>query len=110
MPAILKPISVYGGDTLSIEYRFRDSDDDPVNLSAWTFTSQWRVSANSTDAIAFTVDSTNLATGVVKLTMTGSQTDAMGGGGVFDLQGVNGSVSQTFVACTTLYTLGVTRA
>lgn len=103
-------VDVYGNDTLTIEYRFRDGSNVPVDVSAYTFTSQWRASAAEPASIPFTVDQTNRAAGVVILSMTGEQTASMRRGGVFDLKGTAGATIRTFLRCTTNWTQGVTRA
>ncbi len=110
MPVASPPTPVYAGDTLTIEYRFRDDTDTPVDLTAWTFTAQWRAAPSEATSVPFTVDQTNRSTGVIVLTMSATQTAAMGRSGVFDLQGVNGSVVRTFVSGSTVYTPDVTRA
>ena len=109
MPTIAPPISVYAGDTLSVEYRFRDAANLPVNLSAWTFTAQWRATVASESVIPFTVDVSNVTTGVVRLSMSSVQTQSMTSSGVFDVQGVDGVTVRTFVRSTTNFVGDVTR-
>lgn len=109
MPTIAPAVPVYAGDTLSVEYRFRDAADVPVDLSAWTFTAQWRVSVASGTVIPFAVDVSGVASGVLRLSMTAAQTQAMTSSGVFDVQGVNGSTVQTFIRSTTVFEADVTR-
>ena len=53
------------------------------------------------------VDTTDAATGTLTLTLTGAQTAAMSGGGVWDVQG---STSGTIVRGTTAWMQDVTRA
>jgi hypothetical protein len=109
MPTITPAVPVYAGDTLSVEYRFRDAADLPVDLSAWTFTAQWRVSVASGTVIPFAVDVSGVALGVLRLSMTGVQTQSMTSSGVFDVQGVDGVTVRTFVRSATLFEGDVTR-
>jgi hypothetical protein len=109
MPTITPAVPVYAGDTLSVEYRFRDAADLPVDLSAWTFTAQWRATVASESTIPFTVDVGDAAAGVLRLSMTGVQTQSMTSSGVFDVQGVDGVIVRTFVRSTTNFVGDVTR-
>ncbi len=111
-PVFVTPVSVYGGDNLRLEYRFKTgtgANDPGVDLSAWTFTAQWRPNRNSDAAIDFTVDQSNKDEGIIVLTMSGADTEAMGAGGIFDLHGVNGSEVRTFLQGKTTWTQDVTR-
>jgi hypothetical protein len=113
MPATVADKSVYSGETLSWEFRFRTEPSpagSPSDLSAWTFTAQWRSERDAENALDFAVDQTNKATGVIILTMTSEQTEAMAGGGYFDLDGYNGTDLVTFLQGRSLWTQGITRA
>jgi hypothetical protein len=112
-PAYVSPVSVYGGDSLYLEYRFRTDiapAGDPVDLSDWTFTAQWRHERSADTAIDFTVDQSNKAGGIIILTMTGDQTESMSSAnGFFDLNGVNGTQVRTFLQGKTVWVQDVTR-
>ena len=112
MPATVSTVPVYAGDNLYLQYNFLDALPPAgvgVDLSAWTFTAQWRTTRNSESYIDFTVDESNKATGVIVLTMTGLQTESMSCNGFFDLNGVDGSEVRTFLQGTTSWTQDVTR-
>jgi hypothetical protein len=109
MPTIAPAVPVYAGDTLSVEYRFRDSAGLPVDLSVWTFTAQWRVNVAGETAIPFTVDVSGVASGVLRLSMTSAQTQSMTSSGVFDVQGIDGVTVRTFVRSATVFEGDVTR-
>ena len=109
MPASIPAVAVYSGDTLTLEYRFRDAADAAVDVSAFTFTASWRTAPSAATDIDFTVNQTNAATGIVILTLTAVQTASMGQSGVFDLRGTNGPVVRTFVTGATVHTPSVTR-
>lgn len=113
VPAEVSDVPVYAGDPLVKEYRLRDPDISEgvpgavQDLSAYTFTCQWRRSASATEYIVLTVDTTDAATGVLVITATGVQTAAMKGPGVFDLQSDSAG---TFLRGKTTWTPDVTRA
>lgn len=108
-PATVPKVAIYGGDTLTLEYRFRDANNDPVDVSAYTFASQWRPYASDTSAIAFTVNQSDDTNGVIILSMTAAQTEAMGADGVFDLRGTQGATVRTFLVGYTSWAASVTR-
>ena len=110
MPVEVSTVAVYGGDSLTLEYRFKDALDAAVDVSAYTFTAQWRSTPGGDSSVAFTVDDTDAATGIIILSMTGEQTASMRSGGYFDLQGTAGSTVRTFVKGKTTFESGVTRA
>lgn len=104
------PINVYAGDTLNFpEYVFEASNDVPVDLSAWTWRCMWRRYPTSAEEITLTVDDSDAATGVIRISATPEQTTAMGYAGVWDLEGTSGDEIQTWLTGTTVYSLDVTR-
>jgi hypothetical protein len=102
----VKDINVVGGDTLRRELRFRRLGV-PVDLSAWTFTAQWRPNEGSMEFLNFTVDSTGLSTGLLVLSMTGAQTATIRSG-VFDVQ-IDGAQTYTLLVGRVNWKRGVTR-
>lgn len=109
MPTEIPAVDVYSGDNLTLEYRFRDDVDAPMDVSGYTFTAQWRPSTSADRSVPFTVDQTQTAVGVIVLSMTGEQTASMRGGGVFDVQGVDGATVKTFLRGSTRWVQDVTR-
>ena len=107
-PAQVTPVGVYAGDSLRLQYEFKTAGVG-VDLSAWTFTATWRRTLDAPASIEFVVDDTDLATGVIVLTMATNQTQRMGGSGYFDLQGVDGSQVRTFLSGRTEWKQDVTR-
>lgn len=109
------PVEVYAGDTLSFPtYRFTETIDGvttPEDLTAWIgWTAQWRVNEYSVDAITLAVDITEGANGILTLTATAEQTDAMGTGGMWDVQATHPEAGvRTFLRGTTTWTKDVTR-
>lgn len=80
MPTLLATTPVWRGDPLTITVTVKDSAGNPVNLTTYgsTFASQIRTSIDAATVTAtFTVDATNAATGVLKLSLTGTQTAAL---------------------------------
>lgn len=111
-PATVSDIPIYAGDSVYLEYRFKESTApgaDPVDLSAWTFSAKWRRTRSAEEFVSFTVDQSNKATGVIILTLTSAQAQALGSDGFMDLRGVNGSIERTFLQARTVWTQDVTR-
>ena len=106
-PPLVTPVGVYAGDSLRLQYEFKNAGVG-VDVSAWTFTASWRRTLDAPKVLDFTVDDTDAATGVIVLTMTPDQTQQMGGSGYFDLQGV-GSGVRTFLSGRTEWKQDVTR-
>lgn len=116
---ILEPVTVKAGDGLRIEVELRqwiDPDNEaagtePMDVSAWSWASQWRPTETSSRFIAFTIDDSDAATGKLVLSMTGAQTREMGSAGVFDIEGTQpGDEPWTPLEGTTVWKQDVTRA
>lgn len=111
-PGVVPPDAIYAGDDWSRTFTFT-SGGSPVNLvslgySGWV--AQWRPTAASTVSQTITVDASNAATGVLVLSMSGAETEAMGGPGVWDLQAtLGGDVTVTALAGSFTWTQDVTR-
>jgi hypothetical protein len=109
-PFVAPPVTVYAGDTLIFPvYQICDSEEVPVDLSAWTWRAHWRKSPTSSDFIELNVDSSDSATGIFRLSATPEQTTAMNGDGVWDLEGTQGLVVDTPLAGSTVFRKDVTR-
>ena len=104
----VKPVFVYGGDTLAREYRLRDAERNPIDFSDWVFTAEW-LSQRTSLRLNFEVDAAESHQGNLILKMTSEQTESMESDGRFDLQGVKGETSKTFFKGKTEFTQGVTR-
>lgn len=104
-------VPVYAGDPMLLEYTM-EGESDPVDLTGWAFTCQWRRSRSSATALDLTVDDSDKASGVVRISATGEQTTEMAGSGVFDLQGIeDGGDGEpfTYLWGATVWTRDVTR-
>lgn len=83
-------LTIYAGDTYDHVITFETDDDpaQPVPLDDRTWTAQWRPSrAIDDEAVDFTVDDTDAATGVLVISLTAAQTTELATNGVWDLQG-----------------------
>lgn len=110
MPAQVSDVPVYAGDPMLLEYTMEDDSEGGIDLSGWEFTCQWRRSRQSTTVIDLTVDDSDKATGVVRISATGEQTTDMGASGVFDLEVVeDGGEPFTWLWGRTVWTRDVTR-
>lgn len=110
-PGIVPPDAVYAGDDWSRTFTFTQNGS-PVDLvsAGWSgWQAQWRPSAGSTVDQQMTVDATNAATGVIVLSLSGVQTEAMGGPGVWDVQADVNGLTVTPLAGSFTWTQDVTR-
>lgn len=112
MVAVVSTVNVYAGDTLDLMYRIKQGPTEetaaPVDLTDWTFTSEWRPSRLSRVAIGLSIDQSDRANGVIHILADSDQTALMGQSGVFDLQGVNGSIVHTWFMGATRWRKDVT--
>jgi hypothetical protein len=109
-PFVAPTVTVYAGDSLVFPvYQICDSEEDPIDLSAWTWKAQWRKTPTSSAAIELAVDSSESSSGIFKITATPQQTNDMGTSGVWDLQGTLGALVETWIRGETAYTKDVTR-
>ncbi len=81
------PLVILTGDTRQVTLRFVE-DGDPVNLVGRTFLSQIRTAAGDPDPLAtFTIDATDAATGVIRLSLSAAVTGGLQpGNAVWDVQ------------------------
>jgi hypothetical protein len=105
---------MYAGDDFALQFTLLDkpraAGGVPQDHSGWTFTAQWRNRATDAADVAFAVDQTGAAGGVVILSLTPAQTRAIATSGVFDLQGVAGDGTvKTFLTGVTIWREDVTR-
>ena len=105
-------IVAYAGDTYQHEFEFVDEDDAAMDLSARTFAAQWRPrrSSPNSQAVSFTVDDSDAATGIVTITLSAAQMAALDPTGVYDLQSTVAGVVETLVPGPFTTTLDVTRS
>jgi hypothetical protein len=113
MVADVPTVTVYGGDTVDWPTytlkdsagNFRDLDDE-----GWTdWKAQWRAKPEAGDPIELTVDATAASAGMLRLSATSAQTEAMQGPGFWDLQATQGDRVQTFLRGRTKWVQDVTR-
>jgi hypothetical protein len=91
---VVPALEIYRGDTFSRRFTFQDSAENPVNLLDFgdEWTAQLRKSEDFTEAINFSVDTTDAATGVLVLNLTATDTADIPSKGVWDCQVVNTAV------------------
>ena len=83
----MKLQAIHRGDPRTIFVTVTDPDGAPIDLSGSTWTCVVRKFQTATDGIPLTVDPTNLALGVIKLTLSGEQSQGLGRALVGDLEG-----------------------
>lgn len=111
LPATLN-LEIVRGDDFAESFTIQEGDPlAPVDVSARTYTSQVRPSADSTTVTAtFTVDMTSAAAGVIVLRLADTVTDDLSGGYVWDLQQDTGGVIRTLITGDFTVNPDVTRA
>jgi hypothetical protein len=111
-------LDVYAGDPSSFLIEVFDdaAQTIPTNLTGSTFTAQWRMSRSAATAIDLSVTSTSLVGGQITLVVSSAASNAIVAAntgetvsGVFDVQGVNGSVTTTYLQGAMVVTRDVTR-
>jgi len=112
-PVTVPDITMYAGDTFTSPSYTMQTGTPPVaiNLVAdgWTnWTAQWRALPTDTRYVAFTVDTTNAATGVIVMTATATQTRSMWNG-YWDLQATKNGAVRTWIKGKLVYVEDVTR-
>jgi hypothetical protein len=111
-PFTVPPVNVYAGDDVSTEYVFKENND-PLDLSDWTFTAQWRADVDASTALDLDVDDSDAAEGFVRVVISDETSAAMGQNGVWDLEGRRGNDGEevrTFLVGRTVWRKDVTRA
>jgi hypothetical protein len=117
LPAVVaKTLPVYAGDDRSFPITLKDSNEDPVDLTGYEFSAQWRPSRASDTAFDLIVEDTDLANGDIALTVTGETSASIvedvlkdSINGVWDIQGVRDGVTVTFLTGTMKIKRDVTR-
>jgi len=88
-------LRLYRGDDRGIQFTFTDSSSAPIALPTSTWTSQIRAAVGAADVLAsFTVDASQAATGVVKISLAHTDSATLPARCVYDLQ-VNSAGSIT---------------
>lgn len=107
MPAT-RNLTIYMGDAYDHEITFTDADGDPINMAGtWRAQIRKRVS-DAAALVAFTVDTTDAATGVLVLSLTKAETAALTDGGAWwDLEETGAGV--TYLRGTVAITQDVSR-
>lgn len=108
MPTLAAQVTVYSGDTLTMRFRFSNASG-VIDLSAWTWRSEWKTKASIDIGIEMTVDATAAAIGILVVKATPAQTKDMAVNGIYDIQGTlaDGTV-WTPLRGTTLGVKGIT--
>lgn len=111
LPASVPDVPIYAGDTVDFPpYTFQDENDDPLDVSGYSWSAQWRAYPTAKTSIELAVDDTDAATGTVRVSASSEQTSSMTGNGVWDLQAIDGDRVTTWVRGVTVFTKDVTRA
>jgi hypothetical protein len=97
LPAELD-MTIYAGDTLTIQFSFTDQASNPVNMTG-TWTAEIRVNPADPDPplASFTVDSSAAATGTITATLTSASSQSLPVAQplVWDLEQTNGASVRT---------------
>ena len=84
---------VYAGDPWVQGFAF-GTEADPEDISAYTWSCEWRQEAEATAFIELSVDDSDAANGNLTISATAEQTRLMGRSGVFDVEGSPGPVTR----------------
>lgn len=86
------------GDDYDHQITFVDTDGvTPLDVSSWTFAAKVRRSAGDSAVTAFTIDTTDASSGVIVLSLSGTQTGALAPGSVWDAERTVGGKTLTFL-------------
>lgn len=97
MPAA-RNLSIYQGDTYSHTVTFQDGTGAALDVSGVTFTASIETTAGAATA-SFTVGTGSAASGIITLSLSSSTTGGITAGDyVWDLQGVSGGATTTYLA------------
>jgi len=69
-PTVVPTVYIYAGDTCVFPTYTFLTDTVPVDLSDYTWTAQWRLSRDSAESIALTVDDSGAAVGEINILAT----------------------------------------
>lgn len=93
-----RDLDLYRGDTYAHTVTFTDGTD-PVDVSGYSWLAQIRETTDSAAVVeAFTVDTTNAATGVLVLRLSAAQAAELPRSARWDLQRTAGGVVETILA------------
>jgi hypothetical protein len=88
LPLVSAPtVRVYAGDTTPFGSFTFTLQDEPRDLTGWSFRSQWRRSPRAETALTLDVDTSGAAEGILAVSASATVTAQMGGPGVWDLEG-----------------------
>lgn len=97
MPAP-RNLEIYQGDTYTHTVTFQDADGVAIDVSGYTFTGSIETTAGAAVA-SFTIGTGSAASGTITLSLTSSTTAGISAGDyVWDLQGVTGGTTTTYLA------------
>lgn len=109
-PVKVPVIRIYSGDTTDFRgYRFKDGTGAVINLAQWTFTAVWRRTPQTPAFLILTVDATQAASGLIRVTASPAITAQIKARGVWDLQATFNGVVKTLVYGNTEHISDVTR-
>lgn len=97
-------------EPLRIAFKDNQTPPQPLNYSTMTFAAQIRNDPDSSVAVPFTVDATNLGSGVLLLGLDHTVTDDLRGSYVWDLLMIDGAGKRTtLIAGSVFVRLNVTK-
>lgn len=103
-------VSIYAGDDIVFPTYTFLSGEDPLDLSTWTdWAAQWRPTLTSDTVLDLDVDTSELATGIVTVSVDAETTRTMGQSGVWDLQATLSGDVRTWLRGRTIWMNDVTR-
>jgi hypothetical protein len=109
-PVKVPIIRIYSGDTTDFRgYRFKDGTGAVINLAQWTFTAVWRRTPQTPAFLVLTVDDSEAAVGLVRVSASATITAQIKARGVWDLQATFNGVVKTLVYGSTENISDVTR-
>lgn len=118
---VSKPVPVYAGDAVKFfeQFELLDDNDDPLDLVAdgWgTWAATWRPAPESNQSVALDVDTSNAASGIIRVSATGVKTRQIQDlvsrrdqFGAWDLQAVKAGATRTWLYGRTTHREDVTR-
>ena len=96
--AVYSNLTVDQGTDFTMSVDVTDTDGDALNLTGFTVAGQVRRSYFSTTAVNFTCAVSNATSGIITVSLSGTQSDAMKAGRyVYDVEITNAGVTKTRV-------------
>lgn len=85
--AIISNLTIDQGSTFTVDIDVKDSDGDALDLSGYTVKGQMRKTYTSSSAVTFTSSVANESGGVVNISLTSAETNALKAGRyVYDVE------------------------